>query len=231
MITLLTFRPAFGQPAASPFCVKAIGMLNIAGVAWQREDMDDPRKMPNQKLPVIRVNGELIADSENIRTYLEAQGADFDPGLSDDQKAQSRAIIRMAEEHMYFYQLLDRWDDDAVWAILQEEFFGFLPKLLRGLIGGRIRAGTLAATRAQGVGRLSKAERLERVEHDLRAITALLTDQFLFGDQITAADLSVAAILQGMIGTPVATPLQQRVAQDPTLSAYVDRVKPVWSTS
>jgi len=66
MITLLTFRPAFGQPAASPFCVKAIGMLNIAGVAWQREDMDDPRKMPNQKLPVIRVNGELIADSENI---------------------------------------------------------------------------------------------------------------------------------------------------------------------
>lgn len=55
MITLITYAPAFGQVAASPFCVKAIWLLNMSGQKWQREDSMDPRRMPKQKLPVIRV--------------------------------------------------------------------------------------------------------------------------------------------------------------------------------
>ena len=109
MITLLTFAPAFGQPAASPFCVKAMMLLNMAGVEWTPEYLSDPRKMPYSKLPAIRVNGEIIADSDNIRLWLEARGAEFNQGLTRAEMAYSRALIRMAEEHLYFHVGYDRW--------------------------------------------------------------------------------------------------------------------------
>lgn len=231
MITLISFPPAFGDVAASPFCVKAIAMLNMAGVDWQREDTNDPRKMPYQKLPVIRVDGKLIGDSTLIRRYLEDQGADFDKGLTDVQKAQSRAFIHMAEDNLYFHQLLDRWENDAVWAVLRDTFFVDIPKPMRGFISGRIRAGQLKAGKAQGLGRFTAEERLALIEPDLQAIVTLVGDGFLFGEQATSADISVAAILGGMMATPVATGLQMRVSGDPVLTAYVDRVRPLWMTS
>jgi len=46
MITLITYAPSFGEPAASPFCTKAIWLLDMSGLAWQREDTADPRKGP-----------------------------------------------------------------------------------------------------------------------------------------------------------------------------------------
>lgn len=231
MITLISFPPAFGETAASPFCVKAIAMLNMAGVDWQREDTNDPRKMPYQKLPVIRVDGKLIGDSALIRRYLEEQGADFDAGLTETQKAQSRALVHMAEDNLYFHQVLDRWDNDEVWAILRDTFFVDIPKPIRGFISGRIRAAQIKACKGQGLGRFTATERMALIEPDLQAIATLVGDGFLFGDKASSADISVGAILSGMMATPVATALQKRVAGDPVLKAYVDRVSPLWVTS
>jgi glutathione S-transferase len=229
MITLITYPAGFGQPAFSPFCVKAMALLNMAGVMWQREDTNDPRKMTYRKLPAIRDSGTVIADSDNIRAHLEAQGTDFDAGLTDTQKAHSRALIRMAEEHLYFHLVLDRWGNDTVWPILQDAYFHEIPKVLRGFITGRLRASLMKGMQAQGLGRFNEAERLERAEPDLRAIATLVGDNFLFGDRPSAADASVAAVLAGIIATPVPTPLHQRVADDPVLAKYVERMEPVWS--
>lgn len=224
MITLLTFRPAFGQFAASPFCVKAAWLLNLSGQKWTREDHDDPRRMPHQKLPAIRVGGNLIPDSENLRGFLEDQGADFDPGLSELDKATSRAFIRMAEEHMYFHIVLDRWGNDAVWPIIRDTYFHMIPKPIRGFVTSRLRKQCLSGMQRQGLGRFTEEERMQRLEPDLKAIAARLWHgPFLFGDHPTAADASVAAMLGNMRATPVKTLLQQRIAQDPMLSDYIDR--------
>lgn len=226
MITLLTYPPAFGEFAASPFCVKAAWLLNLSGQAWQREDLQDPRKMPHQKLPAIRVDGNLIPDSDNMRTYLEARGADFEAGLSDLDKASARAFIRMAEEHMYFHIVLDRWANDAVWPIVRDTYFDMIPKLMRGFVTRRLRKQCLDGMRRQGLGRLTEAERMVRLEPDLAAISARLWHgPFLFGDTPTAADASVAAMLGQMRATPVKTRLQQRIAKDEMLSDYIDRCK------
>ena len=122
MLTLLTYPSAFGLFSASPFCVKTALMLQHSGQVWQRSDMLDPRKMPHQKLPVLRTPERLIPDSDLIRHWLEQKGAEFDQGLSDVEKAQSRALVRMAEEHLYFHIVLDRWGNDEVWPILRETF-------------------------------------------------------------------------------------------------------------
>lgn len=226
MITLLTYAPVFGEAAASPFCVKAIWLLKMSGQDWQREDLADPRKMPKGKLPAIRHDGALVHDSDNIRAHLESLGTDFDAGLSDMERATSRAFIRMAEEHMYFHIVLDRWGDDAVWPVIRDTYFESIPKLLRGIVTNKLRRDLMRGMDAQGLGRLTPEERLARLEPDLKAIsTRLWHGPFLFGDQPTAADTSVAAMLSNMRATPGKTLLKMRVAEDEILCRYIDRMQ------
>lgn len=225
MITLITYAPSFGQPAASPFCIKAIWLLNMSGQDWQREDIADPRKMPMQKLPAIRVDDRIIPDSDNIRRHLEELGTDFDAGLSDMEKASSRAFIRMAEEHMYFHIVMDRWGNDDVWPIVRDTYFAMIPKLLRGFVTNKLRKTLMRGMHAQGLARFTPQERLERIEPDLKAITTRLWHgPFLFGDRPTAADASVAAMLANMRATPGKTLLKTRIAEDEILCRYIDRV-------
>ena len=225
MITLVTFAPLFGQPAASPFCVKAIWLLNMSGQPWEREDTADPRKMPKGKLPAIRNNNALIHDSDNIRAHLESLGTDFDAGLSDMEKATSRALIRMAEEHMYFHIVMDRWGDDTVWPIIRDTYFESIPRLLRGVITNKLRKACMQGMDRQGLGRLTPQERITRIEPDLQAITTRLWHgAFMFGNRPTAADASVAAMLANMRATPGKTLLKTRISEDEILCRYIDRM-------
>ena len=108
MITLITYPAQFGTRSSSPFCIKAEYLFNMAGVPWQRQDENDPRKWPKAKLPAITVDTDIIGDSDGIRLYLEGQGADFDKNITDIEKAHSHTFIRMAKEHMYFHLVMDR---------------------------------------------------------------------------------------------------------------------------
>ncbi len=223
MITLITYQEGFGQLSFSPFCVKAIWLLQAAGAAWQREDCNDPRKFPHAKLPAIRTPEGVIGDSHNIQAYLERQGADFWGHVTD--KATGHAFIRMAEEHMYFHIVLDRWGNENIWPIIREKYFAAIPALLRRPVTSAIRKATLRGMQAQGLGRFSPEQRLSRIESDLQAITARLAGApFLMGDQISLPDYSVAAMLGAILASPLPTGLSQRVANDPVLADYADRV-------
>lgn len=225
MLTLVTYPPAFGQPSASPFCVKAAYLLNMAGQTWQQHNTHDPRKWPNGKLPALETKTEIIGDSDNIRGYLERNGTCFDKGLSDLDRATSRAFIRMAEEHLYFHILLDRWGNDDIWPSVRDVYFSEMPKLPRKFIAGNIRRAVLKGMYSQGLGRLTPTERMARVEPDLQAICdRLWQGPYLFGASPSAADASVAPMLAAMAATPGDTVLSRRIRQDPILSAYIDRV-------
>lgn len=225
VITLITYAAEFGTRSSSPFCIKAEYLLNMAGVPWQRQDENDPRKWPKGKLPAITVESEIIGESDGIRKYLEMQGVGFYPGLSEIEKADAHAFARMAEEHMYFHLVIDRWGDDAVWPTIRDVYFKAIPKLPRLFVTRRLRAILMKGMVVQGLGRLSPAERMERLEPDLKAITSRLSQgQYLFGDRPCAADASVASILIAMRATPVKTDLSRRIASDQLLSDYIDRV-------
>ena len=202
-------------------------MLNYAGVNWQREDTHDPRSLPYGKLPAIRTDtGQIIGDSDHIRLYLEQLGADFQPGLSDTQKAHGRALVRMAEEHMYFHLVLDRWADPNVWKVIRARYFEQIPVPVRNLIANGLRRNLIKGMKAQGIGRLSPQDRLERVEQDLKSVTDLLWQgPYLLGNTMSLADFSMAPMLNAMRQTPVETPLALRVAGDPILVDYIDRVE------
>lgn len=225
MLTLVTYPAAFGQSSASPFCVKAQYLLNLSGLPWQRQDTVDPRKWPKGKLPALRVDDDIIGDSDTIRDWLERNGAVFDAGLSDLDRANSRAYIRMAEEHMYFHILLDRWGNDTVWPLVRDTYFIEIPRLLRVVVASGLRRKLLHGMNAQGLGRMTEQERLARIEPDLQAITdRLWQGPFLFGAKPTAADASVGAMLGAMAATPGDTALSQRVRSDGVLTRYIAQV-------
>ncbi|MBW4706949.1 glutathione S-transferase family protein [Roseobacter sp. YSTF-M11] len=226
MITLLTYPPAFGQFSGSPFCNKAAHFLKLSGQQWRRENTLDPRMMPHRKLPVIRAEDQLIADSDMIRAYLESKGARFDAGLSEMEKATSRAFIRMAEEHLYFHILLDRWDNDAVWPEVRETYFASVPQLLRRIVANKVRKDVLKGMQIQGLGRFTATQRLARLEPDLEAIsTRLWQNRFLFGERPTAADASVGPMLSAAVASPGNTLLSNRIQENAVLMAYIARVE------
>jgi len=225
MLTLLIY-PRHGDVfSLSPFCVKAALLLTYAGHAFQREDLNDPRKMPHRKLPVLRTPAGLIPDSDNIRRHLEAKGTDFDPGLSSRDKAHAQALTRLAEDSLYFHVVRDRWVNEEVWPTIRDNYFGSIPALIRRPVTGSIQKSVRAGLAFQGTGRFSNSERSGRLEQDLQAVTYLLSDNpFLMGAQITSADFSVASMLQAMRTTMVETDLVRRISDDAVLSSYIDRV-------
>ncbi|WP_406646993.1 glutathione S-transferase family protein [Aliisedimentitalea scapharcae] len=226
MLTLLTYPGNTATFSLSPFCVKAAMLLAQSGQPWQREDLLDPRKMPHQKLPVMKTGERLVADSDSIRDWLEQAGMDFDPGLTPEQKAHSRALIHMAEDHLYFHIVQDRWANDTVWPIIRDIFFVAIPRWIRRPISNSIRKSVLRGLGFQGTSRFSQSERHARLEKDLVAIANLLGDRpFLFGEQVTAADLSMGPMLSAMMETPIKTELNKRISDDPVLSAYAERVR------
>lgn len=96
----------------------------MSGIGWQVNPWSDSRKAPMQKLPVLIDDEISIADSDAIRDHFERfYAADFDQSLDNTQEATARALIRMAEEHLYFCLMYDRWKVDANWVCFKRCFF------------------------------------------------------------------------------------------------------------
>lgn len=222
MITLLTFPGSFSCPSHSPFCVKAMCLLQLSGEKWRPEYHDDPRKMPYGKLPVARIDGALIPDSGNIQRALEARGADLFPGLNPAQKAQAHAVQRMAEESLAPGLVHDRWLNDANWPIVRDTFFAAIPRLIRGPITNRLRKNVRATHRLGGFARLSDADRRAWINADLGAIEAMLTEtDYLFANVSCAADASALPVLDMMANLPADTWLRRRIRSSDLLMRYI----------
>ncbi len=227
MLHLVSYAPAFGEPSPSPFCVKAMCLLQMSGVEWQPKWQQDPRKEPKAKLPVLEDGDSKIADSHFILRHLEsAHGADFDAGLSEEQKAISMAAVRMTEEHLYWAILHDRWMDDRNWAVVRDLFFSGIPAIMRGFVTGQVRRQVRGSLNAHGLGRHSAAEIAELATEDLRSLEGLLGDKpFMMGDAPTGLDATAGPFIAAAAGTPNETGLTRALAAMPKLNAYTGRVR------
>jgi len=224
MLTLNTFGPAFALPDASSFCMKAMWLLQMSGVEWQNNPGSDSRKAPMQKLPVLVDGDKIIADSDAIREYLQLKtGLDFDQSLTKPEKVTARALCRMAEEHLYFCLVFDRWKVDANWAHVKQRFFSDLPLPLRKIVPAMVRRSVLGNLSGQGLGRCSYAQMLVRAESDLSAIESLIEENgpFLFGQTPVSADVSVGSVLVSLAVSPEETGLSARVTGSDVLMNYI----------
>lgn len=224
MYTLLTFAAGFDEPSHSPFCVKAMCLLQMAGAPWQRQDLPNPGEMPYGRFPVLQSGDQLIPDSSFIQAHLEAQGAEFNTGLSQEDQARSHMLIRMVEESLRLSLVCERWLNDECWKIVWPEFFSQAPEPVRQELANGIRESVRAGLMSHGMAQFSEADRLRRVAADLDSLAGQLGDKaFLFSDAATAADAATVPVLSMLMNLPADTALRQLLRSYPTLVDYVAR--------
>jgi glutathione S-transferase len=225
LITLYTFGPYFGLPDGSPFVMKAMLLLKIAGLDY-REDRGGYGKAPKGKLPYIDDDGEKIADSAFIRLHIEKKyGFDFDAGLTEEQKAIGYLIEKLCEDHIYWLAVIDRWLNDDNFKKGPSHFFDAAPAPLRPLIGFMVRRKIRASVMGQGLGRHSAEERRELGRRAVQSASVLLADKaFMLGDTPNGVDATLGAFVVGGLCPLFESSLREEAASLPNIVAYGRRI-------
>ena len=223
MLILQSFEPAFGLPSPSAYCMKAICLLNMSGLAWRLDFDANVDNAPRRKFPVLVDGTSVIPDSTDIARYLEREkGCDFMPELTREEKAVSHTISRMIEEHLVHGLVYDRWLLDDIWPDLSAHFFTNAPDGVSEMVREHVRTGL----EIQGTGRMTPKEVVLRMSDDFDALEDLLGNKpFLFGDEPTYADACAAPFLLSIMSPYKGTLLQQELEVRKTLLAYAERVR------
>ncbi len=226
MITLYTFGSHFGLPDGSPFVVKAMILLKMAGLDFVARP-GNPLRSPKGKLPYIEDAGETVADTTFIRRHIEKKyGFDFDAGLTAQQRAVGVAVAAMADEHLYFALVHARWADEAGFRSGAAHFFDPLPAPVRAPVRAIMRRRIVQALRGQGLGRHSTGDITLLAARDIDALAVLIGDkEFLFGATPTSADASVFAQLGAIVLPDLPGGLKSEVERHANLVAYCERMR------
>lgn len=225
MITLYTFGPLNGLPDGSPFVIKAMILLKMAGLPFQ-EVRGDPRKAPKGKLPYIEDDGDVISDSTFIRFHIEHKyGFDFDAGLSPHDRAVAWAIEKMCEEHLYWAQVHTMWLDDGNFERGMARYFNGLPSPLRPLVKALVRRQVVKGLKAHGFGRHAREELEKLAIRDIDALAAILGDKlFLMGASPCSVDAIVYAELAAFTNAAVESPIGLAARKYGILVDYITRM-------
>lgn len=229
MITLYTFGPFFGLPDASPFVMKGMLLLKMAGLTFV-EDRNGYMKAPKGKLPYIDDDGQKIADTTFIRLHIEKKyGYDYDAGLTAEQKAIAYALEKLCEDHLYWLVIADRWLIDANFARGPAQFFDAAPAPLRPLIGAFVRRKIRRDATGQGLYRHSLDERRDLARRGFASISTLLGDKpFLFGDTPHGVDATLGAFALAGLSENFEGPACDETKKFPNLAAYGKRIEATW---
>jgi glutathione S-transferase len=225
MITLYSFGPAEGLPDLSPFVMKTMTLLKIAGLDY-REDRAGYRRAPKGKLPFIDDNGTIVADSTFIRWHIEkTRNLDFDAHLTKEQRAVAWAAEKLCEDHLYWLVVRDRWLDENNFRRGPAKFFERAPALIRPLISGMVRRKISNALHVQGLGRHSPEEAAQIGRKGVDTLATLLGDTpYLFGERAGGADATLFAFVAGLLYKGWDSPLRTVAQQRPNLVRYRDRI-------
>lgn len=224
-ITLYRFGTFFGTPDSSPFVIKTMMLLRLAGLVY-RDVQGNPMRAPRKLLPYIEDNGVVVSDSTFIRRHIERKYAiDFDAALTAGQKAAAWAAERMCEDHLYFAMLDLRWLDKANFAKGVGTMFGFLPLPLRPVAKALLRRMNGKRLVGHGMGRYSKTEIADLAIRDIDALAVLLGDKpYLMGEKPCGADATIFGFVTAFLTPPLETPIRTAAVGHANLVAYCDRV-------
>jgi len=214
-----------GAPDSSPFVIKTMMLLKLAGLEYRAVE-SNPFNAPLRLLPYIEDDGLTVTDSTLIRHHLEQKyGCDFDVCLSLQQKALAWAIERMCEDHLYFAMLESRWLDRANFLDGVATMFGAVPAPLRPVARIALRRMNTARLRGHGLGRLSKAKIAKLATCDIDSLATLFGDKpYLMGNQPCGADATIFGMVTSILTPPLSSPLRAAMGKHANLVSYRDRL-------
>lgn len=229
MRTIYVFGPNFGLPDPSPFCMKALVLLKMAGLDYQTA-LCDPNKAPKKKGPYLDDDGVVVPDTTFIRWHIEKKyGYDFDAGLSDEQRGVAWAVEKLCEDNLYFAILFERWMIDKNFDAGPRVFFQPVPAAMRFLVISMVRKQIKRDLRGQGFGRHSRDEIVRIGKRGLDAVSQILGDRpYLMGDSPCGADALVFSTVAGVLCETFESDLLTHARSKPNLVAYRDRCMARW---
>jgi glutathione S-transferase len=224
-IALFRFGPFLGTPDSSPFVIKTMMLLKLAGLAY-REIAGNPLKAPKKLLPYIEDDGEVVADSAFIRLHIERKYRfDFDAGLDAPGRATAWAVERMCEDHLYFAMLEARWMDRDAFRKGVGTMFGVIPLPLRPLAKALLRRANASRLKGHGLGRHAKSDIATLALRDVDSLAALIGERpYLMGAEPCGADASVYGIVTSILTPPLDNALRTAMQRHANLVAYRDRL-------
>ena len=103
MINSIVFGPFHGLPDASPFVLKAMTLLKLAGLDYvDRSDAASRARLRASCLISTTMEPSSRIRPSSASTSRKRDGVDFDVGLTTEQRAQAWAIEKMCEDHLYW---------------------------------------------------------------------------------------------------------------------------------
>jgi glutathione S-transferase len=206
-ITLYASPAGFGLPDTSPFVIKTEVQLKMAGLAYDRESTIPPQA-PNGKLPFINDHDEVVSDSTLIRT-----------------RAESWAIERLLEDHLYFAMVWFRWIDPDNFAKGPAHFADGAPEADRAQLRHDMQARKAGELHAHGLGRHAPQQIAELGKRSIDALSQLLGDKlYLMRESPSGVDATAFGVLAAVLTPFFDTPLRRAAEARPNLAAYVDRM-------
>lgn len=236
MIELHQFRPFWGLPNASPFCMKVETYLRFRGIPYTVVP-SGPRKSPTGRIPFIVEDGHAIADSEAIIAHSEQrQPAQLDTGLSEVGRAIAFFVRGLVEEQLYWQVTYMRWGDPAGWAVFKPDLVKYLPWGMRGPVLFLLRRMLLRQMRQRGLTPADVPGAYASGKAVLDALAALLGGQpYFLGAEPRSLDMSVYAFLANILDQPHGNPLQAHGRAHGNLVDYCARMKALcwqgWDTA
>jgi glutathione S-transferase len=225
-VLLYALPPIWGTPSPSPFVIKLLTWLRMAGIPYEIPALTRPPASPTRKIPYVELpDGRLLYDSTLIiETLGRERGIDLDAGLDAVTRARGLAIRRMCEDHLYFAGAWERWEGNGA-RHTRADYFRHLPALLRPVAAAIAGRGMRKNLQGHGLGRLPAPEIRRAAAADLDALAALLGESpFVLGLPSTV-DATVVGFLWSGSANPFPSAVGEAIGHHPNLMAYLDRMR------
>ncbi|KPP70684.1 hypothetical protein Z043_110468, partial [Scleropages formosus] len=188
----------------------------------------DGKLSPQGQMPWIEYNHEQVSGTEFIIDFLEEKlGVNLNKSLSPQERAVSRAITKMVEEHFYwtiaYCQWVDNLEETQKMLAVSGPLSDLLKWILSHLTGGIVRREMYG----HGIGRFSKEEVYALMEKDMRTLATLLGDKkYIMGPKLSTLDATVFGHLaQAMWTLPGTRPEKLIKGELINLAMYCERIR------
>uniref|UniRef100_A0A3Q1NJI5 Failed axon connections homolog, metaxin like GST domain containing n=2 Tax=Bos TaxID=9903 RepID=A0A3Q1NJI5_BOVIN len=168
-------RPNNGVPSLSPFCLKMETYLRMADLPYQ--NYFGGKLSAQGKMPWIEYNHEKVSGTEFIIDFLEEKlGVNLNKNLGPHERAISRAVTKMVEEHFYWTLAYCQWVDNLneTRKMLSLSGGGPFSNLLRWVVCHITKGIVKREMHGHGIGRFSEEEIYMLMEKDMRSLAGLL---------------------------------------------------------
>ncbi len=227
-LTLYQFRPLHDLPNPSPFCMKLETYLRLAGLDYTVARLKNLGQSPTGKAPFMAIDDVVMADSGLIINHLEQRfGHPVDGRLTLAQRAESLALQRLIEEHLYWVGVYAKWVDPQKRAARRGYVQGllrlspFMTPIIAPLVERRIKR----SLHGHGLGRHPPDVIWQMGIADIQALAHWLGNrEWGFLDGPTSFDACLAAFIGNIVRTPWDNPLKAATLKHTSLIAHFERM-------